>query len=151
MQARRWTARKAVPTFLVLLALVGACRSREETKATAVVKGPRVVSLVPAVTEMLFAIGAGPQVVGVSSFDKTPAEVATRPRVGALLDPDLERILSLKPDLVVTYGSQEALHEQLARARIDTFTYRHGGIGDTLDTMEAIGARTGHTLSLIHI
>ena len=103
-----------------------------------------MVSLVPAVTEMLFAVGAGPQVVGVSSFDKTPAEVATRPRVGALLDPDLERILSLKPDLVVTYGSQDALHEQLARASIATFTYRHGGIGDTLETLEAIGARTGH-------
>ena len=45
----------------------------------------RIVSLVPSVTEMLFAIGAGPQVVGVSSFDKVPAEVETRVRVGALL------------------------------------------------------------------
>jgi iron complex transport system substrate-binding protein len=130
---------------LVLLAFVGACRSRQgETNAKAAVSGPRVVSLVPAVTEMLFAVGAGPQVVGVSSFDKTPAEVATRPRVGALLDPDVERILSLKPDLVVTYGSQEALHEQLARAGIAAFTYRHGGIGDTLATLEEIGTRTGH-------
>jgi iron complex transport system substrate-binding protein len=144
-QARRWTARRAVPTFLLLLAFVGACKPRQdEAKPAATVKGPRVVSLVPAVTEMLFAVGAGPQVVGVSSFDKTPAEVATRPRVGALLDPDLEKILSLKPDLVVTYGSQEALHEQLARAKIASFPYRHGGIGDTLETLETIGDRTGH-------
>jgi iron complex transport system substrate-binding protein len=128
---------------LVLLALVAACRPREEAKPQ-VVSGPRVVSLVPAVTEMLFAVGAGPQVVGVSSFDTMPAEVATRPRVGALLDPDVERILSLKPDLVVTYGSQDALQQQLARAKIATFTYRHGGIGDTLATLEGIGARTGH-------
>ena len=129
----------------MLLVFVGACKPREEATAPAAVAGPRIVSLVPAVTEMLFAVGAGPQVVGVSSYDKHPAEVATRPRVGALLDPDLERILSLKPDLVVTYGSQTALHEQLARANIATFTYRHGGIADTLDTFEAIGARTGHT------
>jgi iron complex transport system substrate-binding protein len=130
---------------MLLLVLVAACSPREEAKAPApAVKGPRVVSLVPAVTEMLFAVGAGPQVVGVSSFDKVPAEVATRPRVGALLDPDVERILSLKPDLVVTYGSQDALHEQLARAGIATFVYTHGGIGDTLQTLEAIGARTGH-------
>jgi iron complex transport system substrate-binding protein len=131
---------------LWLLVLTSACSPREEAKAPAApaVKGPRVVSLVPAVTEMLFAVGAGPQVVGVSSFDTVPAEVSTRPRVGALLDPDVERILSLKPDLVVTYGSQDALHEQMARAGIATFVYRHGGIGQTLETIEAIGERTGH-------
>lgn len=108
----------------------------------ATITGPRVVSLVPAATEMLFAVGAGPQVVGVSSFDERPAEVQTLPKVGALLDPDLERILSLKPDLVVTYGSQEALEQQLAQAGIQTFTFRHGGIGDTLATLEQLATRT---------
>ena len=52
----------------------------------------RIVSLVPAITEMFFAIGAGPQVVGVGSFDQFPPEVAKLPRLGALLDPDTERI-----------------------------------------------------------
>lgn len=104
---------------------------------------PRVVSLVPAATEMLFAIGAGPQIVGVSSFDERPTEVLALPKVGALLDPDLERILALKPDLVVTYGSQEALDGQLAQAGIETVTFRHGGIGDTLTMLEDLAARTG--------
>ncbi|BCS31643.2 ABC transporter substrate-binding protein [Luteitalea sp. TBR-22] len=127
------------------LALLVACSPREQAPAPTEVKGPRVVSLVPSVTEMLFAVGAGPQVVGVSSFDKFPADVASRPRVGALLDPDVERILALKPDLVVTYGSQSALRAQLERAGIAIFEYRHGGIGETLETLEAIGVRTGHT------
>ena len=78
----------------------------------------RIVSLIPAVTEILFAIGAGPQVVGVGSFDTFPPEVSKLPRVGALLDPDTERILSLRPTLVVTYGSQTELQTQLARAGI---------------------------------
>jgi iron complex transport system substrate-binding protein len=103
----------------------------------------RVVSLVPAVTEMLFAIGAGPQVVGVSSFDQHPPEVATRARVGALIDPDLERIFALRPTLVVIYGSQVELRHQLSRAGIEAFDYRHGGLGDVFDTIRRLGAATG--------
>lgn len=103
----------------------------------------RIVSLVPAVTEMLFAIGAGPQVVGVSSFDHEPADVERLPRVGALLDPDLERILSLEPDLVIAYGSQDELHRQLDRAGVPVFPYRHGGLQGIRDTIERLGERTG--------
>lgn len=104
----------------------------------------RIVSLVPALTEMLYAIGAGPQVVAVSSYDAYPPEVTTLPRVGALVDPDTERIISLKPDLVITYGSQVDLQAQMKRASIPTFDYRHGGLNHILVTIKELGARTGH-------
>ena len=104
----------------------------------------RIVSLVPAVTEMLFAIGAGPQVVAVSSYDDFPPEVKALPRVGALLDPDTERIFTLRPDLVIVYGSQSELETQLERAGLRAFSYRHGGIATTLNTMRELGAVTGH-------
>ena len=103
----------------------------------------RIISLVPALTEMLFAIGAGPQVVAVSSYDEFPPEVKALPRVGALLDPDTERILSLTPDLVVTYGSQADLQAQMKRASIATFDYRHGGLDHILTTIRDLGQRTG--------
>ncbi|MDP1572048.1 MAG: helical backbone metal receptor, partial [Vicinamibacterales bacterium] len=103
----------------------------------------RIVSLVPALTEMLFAIGAGPQVVAVSSYDQDPPEVASLPRVGALLDPDVERILSLRADLVVIYGSQGDLRIQMERAGVPVFGYRHGGLADITATIRALGARTG--------
>lgn len=103
----------------------------------------RIVSLVPAVTEMLFAIGAGPQVVGVSSFDKHPEEVKTRARVGALVDPDVERILGLRPDLVVIYATQDELRTQLARAGITSFVYRHHGLADIPEALRALGAASG--------
>jgi iron complex transport system substrate-binding protein len=104
----------------------------------------RIVSLVPALTEMLFAIGAGPQVVAVSSFDEFPAEVKKLPRVGALLDPDTERILALRPEMVVIYASQTDLQEQFARAGVRAFAYRHGGIPVILDTIRELGTVTGH-------
>jgi len=104
----------------------------------------RIVSLVPALTEILFAIGAGPQVVAVSSYDDDPPEVLKLPKVGALLDPDMERILQLKPDLVLTYGSQTDLDRTLAGAGIRTYSYRHGGLADVAPTFRKLGELTGH-------
>jgi len=104
----------------------------------------RIISLVPALTEMLFEIGAGPQVIAVSSYDEFPLAVKALPRVGALLDPDVERILALRPDLVLTYGSQSELETQLARVGVRTFTYRHAGVAGVLQTLRDLGAATGH-------
>jgi iron complex transport system substrate-binding protein len=99
--------------------------------------------VIPAVTEMLFALGAGDAVVGVSSFDRYPPEVATRARVGALVDPDFERILTLRPDLVIVYGTQTEFIDRLARAGIPTFRYEHAGLADVGRTIAAIGERVG--------
>jgi len=104
----------------------------------------RIVSLIPAVTEMLFAIGAGDQVVGVSSFDTYPAEVETKPKVGGLFDPNFERILTLRPDMVITYGSQDELTTRLKAANLPWFAYRHGGLADVTSTIRTLGVQTGH-------
>ena len=104
----------------------------------------RIISLIPALTEILFAIGAGPQVIAVSSFDEYPPQVKNLQRVGALLDPDLERILSLRPDLVAVYGSQQDLTTQLARANVPVYSYRHAGLADVNRTIREIGDRVGH-------
>jgi len=104
----------------------------------------RIVSLVPAVTEMLFAIGAGDAVVGISSFDRYPPEALERTRVGALVDPDVERMLSLKPDLVIVYGTQGDLIARLERAGVPMFNYEHAGLPDITATLRALGARVGN-------
>jgi iron complex transport system substrate-binding protein len=105
----------------------------------------RVVSLVPALTEMVFAIGAGNRVVAVSSYDDDPPEVKKLPRVGALLDPDVERIIALRADLVLLYGSQTDLIAQLTRASIPYFEYRHGGLDNVTGTLRALGKRLGRS------
>jgi iron complex transport system substrate-binding protein len=112
--------------------------------ANAAAQPARIISLIPAVTEMLFAIGAGPRVVAVSSFDEYPPEALKLPRVGALLDPDLERILALRPDLVVVYESQVDLRRQLERATIPMFVYKHAGLADVTITIRQLGTRAGH-------
>lgn len=103
----------------------------------------RIVSFVPAVTEMLFAMGAGDRVVGASSYDRFPPAVASIPKVGGLLDPNVERVLSLRPDLVVVYGTQRDLRAQLDRAGIAQYEYVHRGLDDVMRTMREVGARVG--------
>ena len=103
----------------------------------------RIISIIPSTTEMLFAMGAGPRVIGVGNFDRYPPEAQARPKVGGLIDPDVERILSLKPDLVVVYGTQSDLRAQLERARIPMFLYEHAGLPDITSTIRELGARIG--------
>lgn len=62
----------------------------------------RIVSLRPNLTELLFALGAGDHVVGVTDYCIWPEEAKELPKVGSYLFPDLEKILALQPDLVVT-------------------------------------------------
>ena len=136
-------------SFLCLSAALGYLLSPVRAPATAAAtlqqpdnRPARIISLIPAVTEMLFAIGAGEQVIAVSSFDHYPPQVETLQRVGALLDPDLERILSLRPDLVVVYATQTDLRQQLDRAGIAQFVYRHGGLTHITAIMRELGQRT---------
>ena len=139
---------KKLTLLAVLLALAGGLQAsgpaHPQVSGNEPAPAARIISLVPALTEMLFAIGAGPHVIAVSSYDSFPPEVEALPRVGALLDPDVERILALRPGLVLTYGSQSGLEGQLARAGIRTFTYRHGGVAGIFQTLRDLGAATGH-------
>lgn len=101
----------------------------------------RVVSLIPAVTEMIFAMGDGSRLVGVSSYDRFPPEVQKIDRVGGLLDPNVEKILSLRPDLVIVYNTQQELKQRLERAGIPLYLYEHRGLSDITATLRAVGAR----------
>ena len=142
MEPRGWSpgeaARAIAAALIVTLAICLAATLAAQTQPA------RIVSLIPAVTEMLFAIGAGDRVVGVSNFDTYPKEATTRPRVGGLFDPNFEAILKLRPDLVVAYGSQEELITRLGRASVPVFPYRHAGLSDITSTLRAVGQRVGH-------
>jgi len=103
----------------------------------------RIISIIPATTEMLFAMHAGDRLVAVGTYDHFPPEVERLPRVGALLDPDVERIITLRPDLVVLYGTQSDLRSQLDRAGIPYYPYVHRGLPDVAETIRSLGARVG--------
>ncbi len=103
----------------------------------------RIVSLVPATTEMLFEMGAGRRVVGVGSYDRFPPEVEQLPRLGGLLDPNIEQLIALRPDLVIVYETQVELRRQLERARIPMWGYSIKGLSDVTATVRSLGERIG--------
>ena len=129
---------------IALIAGVACGRPPDDPAEPGTVAPPqRIVSIVPATTEMLFAMGAGARVVGVGSHDRYPPDVERIPRVGGLIDPNTERILGLKPDLVIVYGTQTALIEQLTRADIPMFVYEHQALDDIMATVRSLGTRVG--------
>jgi len=63
----------------------------------------RIITLAPNLTEMLHFLGAFDRVIGVTSYDDYPPETASRERIGGYIDPDVEKIVALRPDLVLAY------------------------------------------------
>jgi iron complex transport system substrate-binding protein len=92
---------------------------------------------------MLFEIGAGNRVVGVSNYDHFPPEVENIPRVGGLMDPNVERLLSLRPDLVIVFDTQVELKRQIERAGIPIYAYADQNLADITQNMRSLGARVG--------
>jgi iron complex transport system substrate-binding protein len=92
---------------------------------------------------MIYALGAGNRVVGVSDFDRYPPEVLDLPKVGALIDPNLERILSLGPDLVVTYGTQSGLTARLDAIGIPSLGFVSESVDETLSFIRTLSEVLG--------
>jgi iron complex transport system substrate-binding protein len=101
----------------------------------------RVVSLAPNLTEILFALGAGSRVVGVTTYDDYPPQVNDLARVGGFIDPSLEGILALKPDLVVCVpnpGGRDRL-DALARMGIPVLVLPSYNLEDIFVVIEKLG------------
>ena len=107
----------------------------------------RIVSLAPSITETLFAIGAGSQLVGVTTFCNFPAEVAALTKVGGFTADtlSLEAIINLSPDLVLAGDAgQLALLEALKPLGIPVLLFAPERIQEVYADIEQLGAMTGH-------
>jgi iron complex transport system substrate-binding protein len=105
----------------------------------------RVVSLVPSVTETVFALNGQDRLVGVSSFCDYPEEAAKLPRAGDYLHPSVETIVSLRPDVVIgvpTPGNQPAI-DALRRLGLNVVVIPEDTIADAWRAMRTIGGWVG--------
>lgn len=100
----------------------------------------RIVSTSPSITEIVFAMGLGDRLVGVSSFCRYPASVLRLPKVGSFLRPDTELIARLRPDLVVVHSGPHNAPQQLSTLGIRAVTVDRGTLAAVYSSIRAIGA-----------
>jgi len=144
--------KKILPVLLILCSsLLWAKGNNEESKEITTyeeVSYPeRIVSLSPSTTEMLFAIGAGDQVVGVTSYCNYPEEATTRDIIGGFSAKtiSIETIISLNPDLVIAgVSAHQPITETLREAGIAVLSIEPKSINDIQNIIVELGVITGH-------
>jgi iron complex transport system substrate-binding protein len=105
----------------------------------------RIICLVPSITDAVFALGAGDDVVAISDYVQYPAEAKTKPSVGSISNPSMETILALHPDLVLgmPHQNQQAVLDQLQRFGIPLYIVDPHGITGILRSVTSLGQAIG--------
>ena len=149
------TSRTKRAVALALVSALAACTGRAPATSSA----QRLVSLSPAITEVLFWIGAGPQVVGVSDYCNHPPEARSLPRAGTMLAPAYEAVAGLRPTRIageqVLQSPEEALSHLaptsmlpwLTLSEVAASTRTLGQLTGHQDRAEELARRFEHTLS----
>jgi iron complex transport system substrate-binding protein len=104
----------------------------------------RIVSLAPSITETIFALGLDSSLVGVTDYCDKPAAATRKAKVGGILNPNIERILALQPDLVLMSGSgnMRADYEKLTSSGISAFVSHPRSIDGILKSITDVGILT---------
>ncbi|MGO9604833.1 MAG: ABC transporter substrate-binding protein [Candidatus Binataceae bacterium] len=127
--------------MVIAAAAVPGCGPQPATAASA----QRIVSLAPSVTEILFALGAGDEVVGVSQYCDYPPAATRLPRVGSFLTPNVEAIVALRPTLVIGLGLSSDLREirALSETGCSIMKVNDDSVAQIEDSIRAVGDRVG--------
>lgn len=104
----------------------------------------RIISLAPSNTEIAFAIGLEDKLVGVTDYCDYPEEAKGKEKVGGFAEPNMEKILSLKPDLVLVTNMHQKAVEQLAKLGIPSVVLDPQDLDSMLESIEIIGKASGH-------
>jgi iron complex transport system substrate-binding protein len=111
-----------------------------------VLKNPpqRIVSLAPNITEILFALGLEKKIVGVTRYCDYPQQAQEKERIGGMVDPDLEKVISLQPDLVIAFrGNPLRIIRRLKKLQLSVFVLEQGtSLESVFSLIEKIGLIT---------
>src|SRR5258708_10396471 len=99
----------------------------------------RIVCLTEETTEILYLLGEGDRVVGVSGYTVRPKEARKKPHVSSFLDANFDRILELKPDLVLGFSDLQAdLARELIKRGVPVYVFNQRSVGEILQTVRVV-------------
>src|SRR5580693_5906393 len=105
--------------------------------------GHRIVSVAPSITEILFALGAGNQVVGDTTYCNYPEAARTKPKVGGYTTPDLETIFALRPDQVFMMKNRPDVAQKLRQTGIDVVELQPENLAGIYESIRIIAGKIG--------
>ncbi len=103
----------------------------------------RIVSVAPAITEILFALGVGDQIVGVTTYCNYPEAAKAKPKIGGYTTPSIEAILALRPDQVMMMEKRPDVAERLRQAGIDVTQVQPESLAGLYDAIRVISEKAG--------
>ncbi len=105
----------------------------------------RIISLAPSMTEILYALGLGDNIIGVTTYCDYPPEAKKKPKVGGMSNPSLEAVVAMKPDIVVmtTDGNPKEFEERLRSFKIKTYVFRARRLRELAHGIRELGQALG--------
>jgi len=103
----------------------------------------RIISLAPSITEILFDLGLGDRVTGVTRYCNYPPEARAKAQVGGYIDPNYEAVISLAPDLIILLEAQRESRKRIEELGFRVLTVDHLSVAGILDSMKVIGRLCG--------
>lgn len=121
--------------FVLLLICLG-----QKELLSAEIKKQRIISLAPSTTEILFSLGLDDEIVGVTTFCNYPVKALAKEKIGTFSQPDIEKILSLKPDLIFATGLEQASTvEKLKQLELKVYVSDPSNIEELFNSIIEIG------------
>jgi iron complex transport system substrate-binding protein len=99
----------------------------------------RIISTSPSITETLFELGLKDRVIAVTDFCKYPEEACRLPSIGGMLNPNMETVVSLTPDLIIHQAGNQRLLNNAKSVGIKTFEVRMGNLEEIFDSIKKLG------------
>lgn len=127
--------------LILMILLLGGCKSKSDHQIPES-EDSRIISLSPHWTEIIYELNLEDQLLAVSDFCNYPARAKEKEKIGGLFNPNIEKIVSLKPDLILGVPSHSRLNQQLSEFGLQIVMHPNENISDILQSIELMGTKT---------